>query len=266
MKIRDRFWLWGQDPGSHHACLDNLWKLPRVNRMDTAEGAAHLGISNCCRVVMLGKPEPPFDAESEKMKNMRQVVWSIIGDLHSKRNDTGYGDIDEIIRQAKLYPNITGGVLDDFFGEDRRALFPPRRLAELRPMLRSGAGRPLDLWVVVYEHTLGVVDKACLDECDVITFWTWRGDELANLDRNLDELLRLTPGKRRLAGCYLWNYGEAKPMTIAQMEYQCGKYLQWMRQGDLEGIIFCSNCIADIGLETVEWTRDWIRAIGEEEI
>lgn len=26
----------------------------------------------------------------------------------------------------------------------------------------------------------------------------------------------------------------------------------------MEGIIFYSNCIADIGLEAVEWTREWI--------
>jgi hypothetical protein len=39
-----------------------------------------------------------------------------------------------------------------------------------------------------------------------------------------------------------------------------------LKKGDIEGIIFCSNCIADIGLETVEYTRKWIAEVGNERI
>ncbi len=64
MKLREKLWLWGQDTGTHHAYHKNEWKLPGVNRMEPAESARYLGIVNCCRVVMTGKPLPPFDAES----------------------------------------------------------------------------------------------------------------------------------------------------------------------------------------------------------
>ena len=76
----------------------------------------------------------------------------------------------------------------------------------------------------------------------------------------------MTPGKRRLAGCYMWDYGDHKSLSIKDMEYQCEKYMQWMEAGDIEGIIFCSNCIADLGLEAVEWTRKWIQGNGDSEI
>ena len=37
-------------------------------------------------------------------------------------------------------------------------------------------------------------------------------------------------------------------------------------QGEIKGVILCSNCIADIGLDTVEYTRTWLQAHGEEEV
>lgn len=39
-----------------------------------------------------------------------------------------------------------------------------------------------------------------------------------------------------------------------------------IKKGKSEGIIFCSNCCADIGGPAVEWLRGWIREAGEEEI
>lgn len=83
--------------------------------MDPAERAKYMGIKNVCRVVMGGKPEPPFDAESEKLKNMNNVAWSAIGDTGSTRNDFERSDLEEILRQAEKYPNIAGAILDDFF-------------------------------------------------------------------------------------------------------------------------------------------------------
>ena len=81
MKLKDGLWIWGQDAGSHHAASGNQsWKLPGVNRMGPAEGARFLGVPNICRVVMLGKPEPPFDAESEALSGFGKVIWSIVGD------------------------------------------------------------------------------------------------------------------------------------------------------------------------------------------
>jgi hypothetical protein len=259
MDFREELWIWGQDPGSHHAVT--AFNLPDTNIMTPLEGAYYLGVRNCCRVGMGNRPQPPFDQHSMALVSMKQVVWSITGDSLSNRNDNGWGDLNEVIRQAKMYPNITGGVLDDFFSEKRRSIFTPERLNEFRNKMTCEVGRKMDLWVVLYDGQLDEPVKAHLDACDVITFWTWHGKNLDFLDRNLERVIGLTPGKRRLAGCYMWNYGEHKPLTVEQMEYQCGKYYEWLKKGDIEGIIFCSNCIADIGLEAVEWTREWINKI-----
>jgi len=266
MKLRDKLWLWGQDAGTHHAYHNNEWRLPGVNRMGPAEGARHFGLVNCCRVVMSNKPAPPFDSESEKLKNLKRVVWSIVGDGSTTRHMDGANDLEEVLRQARLFPNVCGGILDDFFLDNA----PPRlsldQLREVRRRLATGSPRPLELWVVYYARQLARDYRPYLELCDVVSLWTWRAADLANLDRNIAALCRMTPGKRRLAGCYLWNYDERKPMSVAQVEFQCTRYLEWIRKGDLDGIIFCSNTLADIGLEAADWVRTWIRQAGDEEV
>jgi hypothetical protein len=267
-ELRDKLWLWGQDPGTHHSVNGaNAYNLPGENTMTPVEGAEFFGLSNCCRIVMGDKPLPPFDRHSEELSAMNQVVWSILGDCGSNRNNNGGDDLDEVLRQANKYSNITGAVLDDFFdGTTGEARIPLNNLKEIKVKLQVDAPHPLDLWLVYYEIHLGRPHQPYFDLCDVITFWTWNGRNLCDLESNFEKIMQLTPGKRRLAGCYMWNYGEQKPMTIEQMKHQCSIYYDWLQKGYIEGIIICSNCITDIGLDTVEWTKNWINEIGQKEI
>jgi len=68
------------------------------------------------------------------------------------------------------------------------------------------------------------------------------------------------------AGCYMWDYGDRKPLPLSAMKRQLADYRQALLQGEIKGVILCSNCIADIGLDTVEYTRTWLQAHGEEEV
>ena len=105
-KLREKFWLWGQSPDSHA-----VHKVP-PSRMTAMEGCACFGIDRCCRVVMCSHPRPPFDQESIAMEPLKEVVWSIVGACGTVENNNGKGDIDEVLRQADLFSNVTGGVLD----------------------------------------------------------------------------------------------------------------------------------------------------------
>lgn len=271
MKLKDRFWLWGQTVGSHHKSGDGYYKLPGVNQMDSAEGCDFFGIDKCCRVTMSEGPFPPFDKEAEKIKHLKEVVWSAVGSGSVVQHSDDKSDLDEVLRMAEIYPNVTGAVLDDFFSSVEFANTKVARhsvasIKNMRDRLHNFKARPLDLWMVWYTYQLDYKVQEYLDLCDVITMWTWEGADLAGLEENMHKVLNKTPGKRHLAGCYMWNYGEQKPLTLKQMEYQCGKYYEWLKKGDIDGVILCSNCIADLGLETVAWTRKWLKEIGEETI
>lgn len=124
----------------------------------------------------------------------------------------------------------------------------------------EGAGHDLDMWVVCYEDKLDNIENIAdyLNTFDVITFWTWKGSELGKAGYNIDRIRSLAPGKRVLAGCYMWNYGEGCPLTTEQMKQQTDLYLDYIKAGKIDGIIICSNCIADLDIEAVTWMRNWI--------
>jgi hypothetical protein len=279
IKLRDRFWLWGQGAGSHHYHKDesqpngNIYNLPGENRMGPAAGGEFFGIPNCCRVAMSDGPVPPFDAESAKLTDFKQLVWSAVGSGGIARNSNDLSDIDEVIRQAAMFPNITGAVLDDFFasveGFDTGgaiARHSVKSIAAIKDKLHNFSQRKLDLWLVWYTYQLEYEVAEYIDLCDVITLWFWRESELNQLDELITDFIAKTPGKRRLAGCYMWDYGGKKPLTNEQMQHQLDAYYSWIKKGELEGVVLCSNAIADIGLEAVDLTKKWLEQHGDEEL
>jgi hypothetical protein len=270
--IKDRLWLWGQNPGSHHLeSPEGGYKLPGTNLMDAREGCSFFGIEKCCRVTMSTGPFPPFGKEAEKIKDLKEVVWSAIGAGDVKQYENDQNDLDEVLRIAEIYPNITGAILDDFFlaaeipgkSSGRHSL---ESISKISDRLHNFSRRRLDLWMVWYTYQLDFNVDDYIKRSDVLTLWTWKGSDLTELDSNIKKFVEKTSGKRRLAGCYMWNYGETKPLTMDQMKYQLDRYYYWLKKGDIEGIIFCSNCIADIGLDTVEYTRKWIAEVGNKRI
>ena len=76
----------------------------------------------------------------------------------------------------------------------------------------------------------------------------------------------LHPGARLVLGCYLWDYGDKRPLPVESMERQCRAGLRWLQEGRIEGMIFLASCICDLGLESVEWTRRWIAEVGHREL
>jgi len=55
-------------------------------------------------------------------------------------------------------------------------------------------------------------------------------------------------------------------MLLDLMKKQCTLGLDWLRQGRIEGMIFLASNVCDIDLETVEFTRQWIAAVGNETV
>ena len=155
--IKDRLWLWGQNAGSHHEI--GSFKLPGVNRMGPGEGCDFFGIEKCCRVAMGSYgPFPPFDEEAKKLKDLKEVVWSAIGDAGSKQHNNNQSDIDEVLHIAEKYPNISGAILDDFFHASATGEAPARHsvgsIRNMKEKLSNFDKRRLDLWIVWYTHQL----------------------------------------------------------------------------------------------------------------
>lgn len=120
----------------------------------------------------------------------------------------------------------------------------------------------LDLGVTLYTHQLEPRLVPHLELCNVISLWTWKSEDLKDLEANFAALKKLLPEKRLLLGCYLWDFGNQKPMPLERQEKQCELGLRWLLEGRIEGIIFLATNLADLNLEAVEWARAWIERVG----
>jgi hypothetical protein len=262
--VRDHLWLWGHQEGSHNGA----YGLPGDSRMTPAEAAFYLGIPNMMMVCYGGQPEPPFEQYAKSLQPLKRLIWSVVGDESSKRNDEE-SDLEAVLSLAKNQDNVVGGILDDFFfnepksGELSRYDLP--ELLRFRENLHS-APRPLDLWVVLYNQLLELPVEEHLAACDGVTFWTWTADQLANLEQNFSRAENLIGNKRKMLGCYLWDFGRDKEMPLELMQRQCETGLRWLHEGRIEGMVFLASCICDLNIEAVEWTRDWITRVGEIEL
>jgi hypothetical protein len=253
--MKDKIWLWTHEAGAYNG----QYNLPGTSRMTPAEAAWYMGVPNALFITYANQPEPPFDQRLLALSPLQRVVWSIVGDSGSSRTD-----LDEVLSLAPRFPNLAGAIMDDFFHAPNASGAVSRvsvaDLRRFRDRLQSAA-RPLDLYVVVYAHDLDLPLQPYLEPCDVVTFWTWTADRLADLERNFARLEALAPGKRKLLGCYMWDFGASRPMPLERMQFQCRLGQDWLRQGRIDGLILLSSPICDLGLETVEWARQWVAGL-----
>lgn len=262
-KVRDRFWIWGHEAGSHNS----QYGLKGLSRMTPAEGAYYLGVPNAIMVRYKGKPTHPFDQQAIALSPLEKVVWSTVG----AGGETEENELERVLDLARRFTNICGIQMDDFFyakpdEKGRIAVHTPEELEAMKKRLMIN-GRRLDLWVTVYTTNLDIpkVERS-LQKFDVLTYWTWKAKELNNLEQNFDRLEHVGPSARKVLGCYMWDYGDHKPIPISLMELQCELGLKWLNESRIEGMVFLASCICDLGLEAVEWTRRWIRQVGRKKL
>src|SRR5260370_28965377 len=114
--VRDALWLWAHEAGAHN----DAWGLPRPSRIPPAEAALYLGIPNLIMVRYLGRPPLPFDQFALPLRALNHVVWSVVG----AHGQTDQQERAHVLDLAARQPNITGVMLDDFFGSDPSAEAP----------------------------------------------------------------------------------------------------------------------------------------------
>jgi hypothetical protein len=83
------------------------------------------------------------------------------------------------------------------------------------------------------------------------------------MEAQLARIEELYPKHIKMLGCYMYAFGSDEPLPVTLMETQCKTGLRWLREGRIAGMIFLANTVADLGFESVEWTRQWIEDIGE---
>src|SRR5215471_16537152 len=111
--VQDKLWLWGHDAGAHN----DSWGLPKPSRITPTEAAVYLGIPNLIMVRYQGRPPLPFDQYALPFRALQRVVWSVVG----ARGQTDERERAHVLDLAARHPNLTGLMLDDFFGSEQPA-------------------------------------------------------------------------------------------------------------------------------------------------
>lgn len=263
--LRDRLWLFGSPTGS---------TAPHTRRrtvMSPAEGALYLGLpniymnqANAGAEAKLGRFEPPFEQYAIALRPFKRVLWGLVG----SGGFTTPEERKEGLELIQKTPNFVGAHLDDFFttkATGKRAVLTVEELADIRKTLKS-AGRPLEIYSTYYTSLLKLPLDDYLKLLDGVTFWTWKPEDLEHLEANVAKIKQLAPHLKVIQGCYLVDFTKRVSIPIPAMQRQCEFGLEALKAKRIEGMMFLSNGVMDVGFEAVEWTRDWIQRMGDTQI
>lgn len=267
--VRDKLWIFSNPTNADYGLLR------KRSVMSPFEAAVYMGIPNIFMVQQYPgkgeeswyKPwEPPFEQYTLPLSMLKRVAWSLVG----ASGITKDWEREQVLTMAHRTPNIVGVYLDDFFHDKPGTEVASLTLDQLRDIQRQikGPDKKMDVYVTFYAHQLNLPIAEHLKLIDVIALWIWKPEELADLDSHLTRLDKLAPHSRKMLGVYTVALEEKKTpawtgMPIPLMQKQCEQALGWLRSGRIEGIIIYGGTTLDLGFEAVDWTREWIRRVGQ---
>ena len=263
MKLRETFWQWGHPEG---AFTGQYGGVP-VSRMTPMEGCLYLGIQKTFMVPM--ELEVDRRQYNKSFESLSEVGWELTVDYE---NGIKPEHADPFIEASKEFKNITCVVLDDFVrGNKQRKyrMLTPESLWALRNHLGENG---LAMWMVLYTHEFG--NDPALDEeflpyiepFDGVIMWNWKECNYRQIPEKWEIFKKLTEGKRRLNGCYLYNFGEDGQATGEAVKWQLDFYREKMYLGETEGVVLHTNAMADLDYEAYDAATAWMEEHGDEEI
>ncbi|MBQ5746835.1 MAG: hypothetical protein IIV81_02735 [Clostridia bacterium] len=266
MKVRDVFWLWGHPEGAYNPNREEPFGNNHYSRMTPMEGCLYLGIHKTF-MVPVGIPINRRQY-NKSFKTLSNVGWECFGAL------TKPDKVNEIINESKEFKNITAAVFDDFKGQankkkEKGEEVTPDALWGFREKFNA---HDIDMWMVFYTNEFGLDEKEdeefmkFLSPFNGIIMWTWEEKDVPLIPEKFEVFKKMTPDCRRMFGCYLYNFGEKKQATGKAVKWQLDFYLDKIKKGEAEGIVFHTNTMADLDYEAYDAAVEWMDEHGDEEI
>lgn len=255
-KLVEKLWNWGHLEGSHNEMVAGCMMTPE-------EYAEEYGIRNAFIVSYGGNIQPPFDSYAKRFSVLNEIKWSVLGDASTPLPDAELGNTEDILAVLNPDSNITGGVVDDFFSEDRMKRFTPEILKKIKKTLNDEG---LDFWCVLYNNQLTFDLEKYMDCFDGVTFWVWECSNLVNIEEYFAKLKAITKSKSVMLGMYQWDYSLPKggaPMNIGLYEKQIKYYFDLLKKKEIDGIVYCSSTLGDAKLETNDMLKKYIAEQGD---
>ncbi|MDO5566118.1 MAG: hypothetical protein Q4G59_05630 [Planctomycetia bacterium] len=268
--LRDHLWMWGHNSGQYDG-PNNGSHIPLSDPISMPDAIKYMGIPNVC-VIWGAQPDKKY---RDQFKDVKRIAW----DLSAGSNRSYHYLKDYVFSIMEEMPNLVGVYLDDFFSRKpatmqkvdgkeimaSSAALSPQEMADLRRRL-DALKRPVDLAIVLYADQFGQLNSGIQPACeyaDVISYWTWFGDNIAKMGENFKRYRELVPKKRTLHGIYMWDFGRGRPVELSAMKHQLDFSLEAYSKGDIDGLIFHCTPLCNKKLEAVEYARQWIAEYGD---
>lgn len=241
--LKDKLWLWGHPANS----LKNEFGLTQDSFVTPAEGAAYLGANNIFYVPMCRKVDR---AEcTREMQHAAQIGWSIEKEQ----------DIYDLIQMKEEFSNITIAIFDDFFNPENNATgwtnYSIEKLIALREQLHQAG---IEMWVVLYTRLLEMDIAEYLRVFDGISYWYWHETDEADFVSKMQWLFDNAPAQKKLVGCYLYDFGNSRPIQPETVRYQLDRNFSYLQEGKIEGMILHTNAVGGMGFVAYEEAKHWV--------
>ncbi len=262
MLLRDKFWLWGHPEGRYN----DLYGNERNSRMTPFEACMYLGIHKTFMIpVGWNINRRQYNKSFTPLTN---VGWEFGEAAQAAGGDTHA--VDLFLSEAREFPNITCAVFDDFLanGADK---YSPEAYQGIHDKFHNNDVRYIDTWMVIYtrNYAEGAPEKDAefakhIKPYDGVIMWTWEEKDVPLIPEKFDALRKLAPNQRIMCGCYLWNFGEKKQATAEAVKWQLDWYREKLIAGEIEGVVFHTNTMADLDYEAYDAALEWMKEHGDE--
>lgn len=269
-RLKEHIWIWGHPTNAMYDILNNDKQQRGVSTISPVDGLTYIGASN----LFYNDYIKDFDVmlECERAKDVPRVGWVVERlAVPGKEKST---DIPRIIELSKEYTNICIAIFDDFFSPanvtNNYVHYSVEKLREYRETLHKAG---LELWVVLYSENIDLYGietlRPYLEEFDGITFWFWdEKDVAASYDKYIDILLHELPEKKRMLGCYIYNFARGLAASPELVLEQLEKGSKLIKDGHVEGLIVHTNSAFALKkpFEAVEECKKWLAQHGDDPV
>jgi len=255
--IGSNFWIWGHPINSCQQAVGTTEEMS----VTPAESARYFGVSNVYYVPWghdMDMTVYSKDTEAIAKTGLSVERWGKEGGI----------PLEETFKLVPLLPNINRLVFDDFFCGIMKHIptYGDTTVAELTELRDKIHAAGLEMWAVLYQHQLDLDIREHLQVFDGISFWFWSEPTIEQYHKYTQVFIDMTPNKRRLIGCYLFNFNYARQASPEMVRYQLDHNREMMKQGILEGVVLHNNNFGKLNFPAYEEAKKWMDEHGAEEI
>ena len=265
LRLRDRLWLWGMKVNALQETAEYRPLGFADSTLDTEGAIRRTGITN---VLIAGGL--PLDRETlDTMPSARRIIAKNSLHRHSQDGPPRVA-LDECVAElrsaqglAVTDPRIDAYLIDDFSTGSIAAGAGPKHLERLQ-FINASEGPQLPLMGTVYEMSLE--DErvwACLPYFAGFLSPLWHAADIDQYPGYLARIAELSGGKPQLGCIYLFDFGNSRLLSHAQMQRQLEVAESLLREDRVFGVCILGTCMMDLEWEANRCFYDWLDRVGD---